>query len=176
LTLSLLTQPRDRIYEAVRDAEVNCAFVLSDREPSGFSVITLRDEPLYFVASPKYFLAQRRRIADMREARFIMGPKNSAYTAMVDGILERSRISSYSIAMRISNFEGIKEAVRAGAGICLLPRCAVRRELLEKSLVKVHVQTLDLKAKIMLIERQKSSTTPTVEAVKKFLIAGINTM
>jgi DNA-binding transcriptional LysR family regulator len=76
--------------------------------------------------------------------------------------------------MRISNFEGIKEAVRNGAGICLLPLCAVERELQDKSLVKIQVQRVSLSAKIMLIQGQKSSTTPTVEAVKQFLISGIS--
>jgi DNA-binding transcriptional LysR family regulator len=176
LTLFLLTQPRERIYDAVRDAEVDFAFVLTDKPPPALVARFLRDEPLFFVASPSYPLSQTPTIGprQVREAKFVMGPKNSEYTAMVNGILDKSRISSYSVAMRISNFEGIKEAVRTGAGICLLPLCAVKRELLDKSLVKIQVQRVHLKAKIMFIERHRSSTTPTIEAVKKFLISGIN--
>lgn len=175
LTIFLLTQQRERIYDAVRDAAVDFAFVLSDKPPPGLIARVLRDEPLYFVASPNYPLSQSRIILpkQVREAHFVMGPKNSEYTAMVNGILQRNRISTYSVAMRISNFEGIKEAVRSGAGICLLPLCAVRRDLLDKSLVKIQVEKIDLKAKIFLIERHNTSTTPTLEAVKKFLISAI---
>ena len=176
LTLFLVTQPRERIYDSVRDAAVDFAFVLTDKPPNDLLARSLRDEPLYFVASPQYSLAKNAPIAprQVREAQFVMGPKNSEYTAMVNGILERSRISNYSVIMRISNFEGIKEAVRAGAGICLLPLCAVKRELKDKSLVTIQVQGVRLNAKIMLIERPRSSTTPTLEAVKKLLISGIN--
>lgn len=176
LTLFLVTQPRERIYDAVRDAAVDFAFVLTDKAPSDLTARSVRNEPLHFVASPRYFLAKNSRIVprQVREAQFVMGPKNSDYTAMVNGILERSRIPNYSVIMRISNFEGIKEAVRAGAGICLLPLCAVKRELSDKSLVKIQVQGLHLNAKIMLVERLRSSTTPTLEAVKKLLISGIN--
>ena len=176
LTIFLLTQPRERIYDAVRDAEVDFAFVLTDKPPSGLVAHFLRDEPLFFVASPGYPLSKYKSIGprQVSEAKFVMGPKTSEYTAMVNGILERSRVSTFSVAMRISNFEGIKEAVRTGAGVCLLPLCAVKRELQDKSLVKIQVQRVHLKAKLMLIERHRSSTTPTVEAVKKFLTSGIN--
>lgn len=176
LTLFLVTQPRERIYDSVRDAAVDFAFVLTDKPPHDLLARPLRDEPLYFVASPQYSLAKNAHIAprQVREAQFVMGPKNSEYTAMVNGILEKSRISNYSVIMRISNFEGIKEAVRAGAGICLLPLCAVKRELKDKSLVTIQVQGVRLNAKIMLVERPRSSTTPTLEAVKKMLISGIN--
>ncbi|HEY1372554.1 MAG TPA: LysR family transcriptional regulator [Candidatus Binatia bacterium] len=176
LSIFLATQQRERAYDAVRDAAVDFAFVLTDKPPDGLVARPLRDEPLYFVASPKYPLSRNARIAprQVRKAQFVMGPKNSEYTAMVNGILQRSRISTYSVALRISNFEGIKEAVRAGAGICLLPLCAVKRDLEDGSLVKIQVQRVHLSAKIMLIERLRASTTPTLETVKKLLIAGIN--
>jgi DNA-binding transcriptional LysR family regulator len=175
LRLFVLTQPRGKIYDSVRDAEVDFAFVLTDAPPVGLISKALRDEPLLFVASSRHPFARKKAITpkQLQSAGFIVGLQHTEYSRMVDAILVRNSIPNPRVEMRISNFDGIKEAVRSGAGVCILPRFAVERDIREKSLVNLAFAGIHLSATIMLIEREQPLLTPSVASVKKLLAGRI---
>jgi DNA-binding transcriptional LysR family regulator len=76
-------------------------------------------------------------------------------------------VESYRVALRISNFDGMKKAVHSGIGLGILPRFAVAEELKKGTLKQVHVKGAAFTARMVLIESQKIFPLPTVEYVKK---------
>jgi DNA-binding transcriptional LysR family regulator len=175
LKISLLTQARSLVFESVRRGDVDFGLVLSYRRPEGLAVQTLKREPLWFFISPKHALAKRRsiKLADLHKVPFVVGPKGTEYTEMISRVLSNHDLSAYQVTARISNFDGLKELVRAGHGIGLLPRFVVRREIREGHLDQVKVRGFNATADIMRVESFQHLSTPTITRIKEMITSAV---
>jgi DNA-binding transcriptional LysR family regulator len=63
----------------------------------------------------------------------------------------------------------MKEAVRAGLGVAVLPKLTVERELYDGTLRELNIRNGSLYSTMMLIQRTNHLPNPTVAAVKNFL-------
>ena len=176
LKVSIHTQSRSLLFESVRRGKVDFAIVISDKEPDNLSVKVLLRERLCFVTSAKAAskAALRFSLSDLAKTPFVMGLKGSEYTQMIHRLLEKTGLKDVNVAMRISNWEGIKEAVRSRIGIAVLPHFIVERELRDHSIGEIVVRNVRLEADIMLLERfNQQAPSATVSLVKDALVAGI---
>ena len=152
------------------------AIVLSDREPENLAVKILKSERLCFVVSPKSALGSKKHavLGDLAQAPFVVGLKGSEYAEMIDRLLRELGLKEIHVAIRISNWEGIKEAVRAGIGLAILPRFVVERDLRDRTITEVSLRKVRLAANIMLLENShRHSSSTTVSLVKDSLVSGI---
>jgi DNA-binding transcriptional LysR family regulator len=160
-------------YEALRQGEIHFGVLLAESTPPEFLVTPIRSEPLYFVSSRKHPIALKQSIAsvkNLRETPFVLGSSGHDYTVMIDQSLRRLGVDSYRVALRISNFEGMKKAVQSGIGLGILPRFAVYEELKKGTLKQVHVKGANFTAQMVLIESRKLFPMPTVQYVKKIFL------
>jgi DNA-binding transcriptional LysR family regulator len=170
LKVCILARPRSIICEAVRQSDVDFGLVVSDLAPQNLLSKTLRNEPLCLAVSPKspYF---RKNPVTMRELGlipFISGVRGTEYEDMVDTLLKRSGVSSYTVGMRISNLEGRKEAAMAGFGITVMPQFAIDNELGSNKLAVLRIRgTRLIEMSIMLVERPRHVCSPCVQVVKQ---------
>jgi len=178
LKLEVIIQGRALICEAVRRAEVDFGLILTERKPEGLIGQTLKAETLCFVSSPKNSLARTRHISlnQLCSVPFVAGPRSSEFAMMVERSLEAHGLYNYPIRLRISNYEGIKEAIRANIGIGILPKFTVEREVKEKILTKLDINYSPFVVSLMLIERPVSSLTPTIRAAKHQIEMYLNNM
>jgi DNA-binding transcriptional LysR family regulator len=168
LMLEIIIQGRPLVCESVRRAEVDFGLILTERVPEGLIGTCIKSEALCFVASTKNLLAKKKNISleQLSSTPFVAGPKSSDYANMVHQLLETHGLYRYPIRLRISNYEGIKEAIRANVGIGILPKFTVEREVREKSLAILDVNNTCFAVSLMLVERPRSSFTPSIRAVK----------
>jgi DNA-binding transcriptional LysR family regulator len=171
LKLEVIIQGRALLCESVRRAEVDFGLILTDRIPEGLVGRSLKIEPLCVVASPQNPLAGKRNISlkQLSSASFVAGPKSSQYAVMVERSLGAHGLYDYPVRFRISNYEGIKEAIRANIGIGILPKFTVEREVKDKILTILDLKDFPLTVNLMLIERRDSAVTPSIRAVKQHL-------
>jgi DNA-binding transcriptional LysR family regulator len=104
--------------------------------------------------------------------RFVIGLEHdsqSGYTDMITRLLRKAGCSKYTVGLQISNVEGIKEAVRSGVGISILPWFSVKREISENVLSEVKVRGIRLSASLMSIERPGDCPSPGVASIKALL-------
>jgi DNA-binding transcriptional LysR family regulator len=176
LKVSILNQSRSLLFESVRQAAVDFAIVLSDREPENLAVKILKSERLCFVVSPESGLGSKKHVVleDLAKASFVIGLRGSEYAAMIDRLLTQLRFKEIDVAIRISNWEGIKEAVRSGIGIAILPHFVVKHDLRNRTLRELPVKEIQLYANIMLLENsQRHLSSATVALVKDALVKDI---
>jgi DNA-binding transcriptional LysR family regulator len=130
---------------------------------------------LCFFISSNHALARKRRIqiADLASIPFVVGPEGTEYTEMISRILGNYGLSDHNVAARISNFEGVKELVRAGFGVGLLPHFMLRREIRGGVLQQLNVPGFSASATIMQIQRLEHLATPTIIRVKDFFSSAI---
>jgi DNA-binding transcriptional LysR family regulator len=115
-------------------------------------------------------------LAEVRSIPFIGGVSGNEFSDTVAGILGKSGFRNYSIGLRISSMQGRKEAVKAGSGVAVLPRFIVQKELREKSLAILQIKGVRLMdTSIVLVERFRRTTTPSVELIKRILEGTIKT-
>src|ERR1044071_177846 len=146
LALEVIIRGRVFVCEAVRRAEVNFGLILAERKPDDLAGHSLAQQPLCFVSSPKNFLARKRHISleQLKHVSFVAGPKDSEFAIMVERWLEGNGLYDYPVQFRISNYEGIKEAIRANVGIGVLPKFTVDREVKDKILTILDVTCVPL--------------------------------
>ena len=176
LKISILTQSRSLLYEAVRQSAVDFAIVLSDRKPENLDVSVIRSERLCFCVSPRSSLSLKKAITikDLKTASFVAGLDGREYTKMIERLLGEVGLNDLYVAMRVSNWESIQEAARVGIGIAVLPLFAIDRDRKYRTINELTVRGVDLKADIMLIEQtHRRFVSPSVALVKNALVSGL---
>jgi LysR family transcriptional regulator, transcriptional activator of the cysJI operon len=176
LSVTIMSLPQASVLAAVRTSVVDFAFVLSDKMPADLKVTTLKKEPLWFVGSPGNAASKKHPLTmnDLKSIPFILGLKGDQYPGMMESILEERRFPNVPIAMRIGNYEGIKQAVCAGIGIGILPQFTIQNEIRSGALMRLRVDGVNLFARIMLVERLQTWQRPTALSAKTYLSAAIS--
>jgi DNA-binding transcriptional LysR family regulator len=176
LKISITAQSRSLLYDAVRQSAVDFAIVLSDEKPENLDVRVIRKERLCFAVSPNHFLRAKRfvTIRDLKTARFVHSLEGREYTKMIERLLEGIGLKDVTVAMRVSNWESIQEAVRAGIGIAVLPSFVIERDRKQRSICELSVKGVNLRADIMLIEDpHRHFVNPSVTIVKNAFVSGL---
>jgi DNA-binding transcriptional LysR family regulator len=178
LKISIMAQSRALLYDAVRHSGVDFAIVLSDEKPESLAVEVIRSERLCFAVSSKHFLRSKRSvtIADLKTAPFVHSLEGREYTKMVDRLLQRMGLRDVKVAMRVSNWESIQEAARAGVGIAVLPKFVIERSQEQRGtkIYALPVQGVNSHADIMLVENpHRHFVSPSVTLVKNAFVAGL---
>src|SRR5215471_13243380 len=172
LNLSLLTQRRTLTYERLQQGAVDLAVVLADTAPRGLLAEPLRSESLCFVISPKHPLASKKAVSweELRTVPFISGIKGRDFSDMVDEIFEKRGIPPPVGNININNMHMRKEAVRAGAGVTVVPFFTVREEIESKTLKVLTIKDRPLPdTRLMSLELHRRSMNSNVGFVREGL-------
>jgi len=178
LKISIVAQSRSLLYDAVRHSGIDFAIVLSDEKPEDLAVDVIRREQLCFAVSSKHFLRSKKPVLvkDLKTAPFVHSLEGREYTKMVDRLLARVGLRDVKVAMRVSNWESIQEAARAGVGIAVLPKFVIERLRKQRGtkIYELPVQGVNSHADIMLVENpHRHFVSPSVTLVKNTFVAGL---
>lgn len=165
VTQALLDLERERVDVALR--------VASQLADSALVAQKVIDLSLAFVASPTYLAARGRpkspeqlaqhslvALRHMRDTRVVFRHRSSGRRADLE-------ITPTTVA---TDMNCVVDLTRAGAGIGLVPRCTILRDLAEGTLVEV-LQTLDVAgASIFLVHRGGRFLAPKVRVFRDFML------
>src|SRR5262249_53613707 len=131
INIYIITEIARRLFEFVREGEVDFALTLPDNPPPDLLVRPLVEETFCFVASPKHRLARSKITSNeqLRSVPFVAGQRGTGHDTMVQRVLDRAGISDYEITVRISTYEGVKRLLYQGFGLTVLPAFAVKEEV-----------------------------------------------
>ena len=120
----------DRIYSAVIGGEMDLGVVACPEKQRSVEAVPLSDEELVMVCSPDHALARRSRIdaAELDDEDFVTLEANIPTQRHIDRILKREKIK-VNVVMEQDNIELVKRAISVGAGIGILPKDNVEREV-----------------------------------------------
>jgi DNA-binding transcriptional LysR family regulator len=165
LRFTVMTQPPRVIAEAVKQSEVEFGVVLTHDAPKGLNSKILRTVRLCFVTSSSHPLRSKRIVTpkDIENIPFVMGLENSEYAAMITDVLRTIGVYKTSVAFRINSFAAMKEFVRSGIGITIVPEFAVKPEIESNLLSEIKIKNAKPTFKIMMIERTGVQSSPSVK-------------
>ena len=130
------------------------------------SIIFYRDE-LVFVVYPSHPLATAKNVSirDLGAESFIAHNVLSPYRVKVIDAFKESK-TALNMNVELPTLESIKEFVRLGSGVALVPRITVDAELRRGDLVEVPVNELRLERQIRIVSREGA---PMSHAGRAFL-------
>ena len=119
-----------RINAAVIAGEMDMGIVAYPQKRRSLEVIPFADQELGVVCAPGHRLARRGRISprDLKGEKFVAFEANIPTRTHIDRALKRHRVR-VDVAMEFDNIETLKRAVEVDAGLSILPKDNVAREV-----------------------------------------------
>ncbi len=120
----------NRITAAVLDGEMDMGIVAFPQKQRSIEVIPFATEELVLICSPEHRLARRKTVrpADLKDEPFIAFEANVPTRRHIDRVLRGCRVR-VDIRMEFDNNDTLKRAVEVGAGVSILPRNNIQREV-----------------------------------------------
>jgi DNA-binding transcriptional LysR family regulator len=152
-----------KVVEAVLNDEADVGIMSYPPPDRALSIIPLRSEPMAFVCHPGHRLARRRAVApaDLGGEPFVAFDAELTIRKAIDRAL-RQRNVKLNITMAFDNIETIKQAIMIGAGVSLLPRHTVEKEVGIRTLVAVPFALPDLVRPVGIIHRRQKALSAAV--------------
>jgi DNA-binding transcriptional LysR family regulator len=152
-----------KVVEAVMSDEADLGILSYPVGSRALSVIPLRREPMVLVTHPSHRLARRRAVtpADLDGERFVAFDRALAVRRAIDRALKQASVK-IDIVMEFDNVETIKQAIGIAAGIGILPRPTVLKEIGVRALAGIPLALPGLVRPIGIIHRRGQRMAPAV--------------
>ncbi len=152
-----------KVVDAVMSDEADVGIMSYPPVNRSLSVVPLRAEPISFVCHPTHRLARRKAIApeELAGEKFIAFDHDLTIRKAIDRAFRAHNVK-VDVVMEFDNIETIKQAITIGAGVSLLPRHTVLKEVGIRTLAVVPLTIPDLVRPVGIIHRRTKRLTPTV--------------
>jgi DNA-binding transcriptional LysR family regulator len=152
-----------KVVEAVLNGAADVGIMSYPPADRALSVVPLRAEPMAFVCHPGHRLARRRvvTLADLSGEAFVAFDPELTIRKAIDRALRQHNVR-VNVVMAFDNIETIKQAIIIAAGVSILPRHTVQKEVGIRTLAMVPLDVPDLVRPVGIIHRRQKPLTPTV--------------
>jgi DNA-binding transcriptional LysR family regulator len=123
----------------VLDGTVDLGIVLDDHPVTDTLAVTLlRPEPLCLLVAPDHPLAPQPRVTvgDLHDHPVVLIEHGCGYRDFFDRLLTDAGVATGS-RLEFASIDAVRECVKAGMGLTILPRIAIEHELAEGALVEL---------------------------------------
>lgn len=157
----------DEVYEAVRTGEAQIGLVSFPRDGGEFASIPWQEQEMAVVVPPthRFATAEAVMVADLDGEDFVTFDSGLAVRRQIDRWLRNGGVS-VNVTHQFDNVENAKRAVEIGAGIALLPRPTVLREIDLGSLVAVRIADANWTRSLGIVHRRHKKLSA---AARKFV-------
>jgi DNA-binding transcriptional LysR family regulator len=152
-----------KVVEAVVSGAADVGIMSYPPADRTLSVVPLRAEPMAFVCHPNHRLARRRLVmpGDLNGETFVAFDPGLTIRRAVDRALRQHNVR-VNIVMEFDNIETIKQAIMIAAGVSILPRHTVQKEVGIRTLAAAPIDIPDLVRPVGIIHRRQKPLSPTV--------------
>ena len=151
-----------KVVDAVLSDAVDVGIMSYPPVNRSLSVVPLRSEPMAFVCHPAHRLARRKLVApaDLAGEKFVAFDAGLTIRKAIDRAFRADNVK-VDVVMEFDNIETIKQAITIGAGVSLLPRHTVQKEVGIRTLAAVPLAAPGLLRPVGIIHRRAKRLTPT---------------
>jgi DNA-binding transcriptional LysR family regulator len=159
----------NEIARLVEEREVDLGFGISQTNHHGLCTEILHVDPLVLVVCRSHRLAHKSTVSiiELGGERFFMHSRHTTMTETVERAFRSHRVT-VSIAGRLWKFETIKDFVRRGAGVAIMPASVISRTD-AGTLFPIRVDELNMTRSIEVIYGDKGSLLPAPAALLELL-------
>lgn len=175
--------PQVRVTALVSDSEATLTAMRANQADIGVvglkpTSLRLSFEPLVpdelvLVASPQHRWARRKSVNldELKSEPFIARESGSGTRIALERALELigASLAEFNVTLELTNNEAVKEVVLQGAGVSVLSRRAVERELKTRQLKAVAVNGLRIERQFYLVTNKRRVLSPAAQKFVEFL-------
>ena len=167
---------RSRLAEIPRqvmDREVDLGFVKDEPAFHELHWVEVHADEMVLVAAPNHPLAASPavQIRDLGSQQFVIHHGCSATTDRILQLFEQHRTRCHVVAEPWS-FENVKSFVREEVGLAIVPGITVRRELSDRTLVRLPLRELSMPRRTLMVYRDQGyvsdSASELIKLVRNF--------
>ena len=151
-----------KVVDAVLKGEADLGIMSYPPADRALTVVPLREEPMALACHPGHRLARRRLVlpADLNGEPFVAFDPELTIRKAIDRALRHHNVR-VNVVMEFDNIETIKQAIIIAAGVSILPRHVVQKEVGVRTLAAVPLRLPDLVRPVGIIHRRQKPLTPT---------------
>jgi LysR family transcriptional regulator, low CO2-responsive transcriptional regulator len=140
MTISVEPASTPHALRALSEGEADLAILVRPVHAAGTHFIEIGQDDLYYILDSLHPWCAKRKAnpADLQNQRFLLPGRSSGTKAIVDSYFRKEGIRLRP-SMEVGSEDGIKQMIRLGLGIGLLPKWSVAHELREGTLVSLPV-------------------------------------
>jgi len=152
-----------KVVEAVLGDEADLGILSYPPANRALEILPLREEPMALVCHPSHRLARRRLVGatDLESERFVAFDHDLPIRRAIDRVLRQAGVR-IDVVMQFDNIETIKQAIVIAAGVSILPRPAVAKEVGIRTLAAVPLAIRGLVRPVAIIHRKGRRLPPAV--------------
>jgi DNA-binding transcriptional LysR family regulator len=171
VSVSMDVTNQKAVLRQVIDNEVDMAIMGQPPKDSHVEAIAFMENPLVIVAPPDHRLAARKRIAlkELEEEVFLTREPGSGTRGAMERFFRQEKLK-LTTGMGMGSLSSIKQGVQAGLGLALLPRDAVRVELMLERLVELKIKGLPIQRYWYVVLHKGKRLSLAAEEFKLLLI------
>ena len=171
VSVSMDVTNQKAVLKQIVENEVDMAIMGQPPKDSQVEAIPFMDNPLIIVAPPEHRLAKRKRIAqkELEKEVFLVREPGSGTRGAMERFFREQKLK-LTTGMGMGSLSSIKQGVRAGLGLGLLPRDAVQVELQIGHLVELKVKGLPIERQWYVVLHKGKRLSLAAEEFKSLLI------
>jgi DNA-binding transcriptional LysR family regulator len=152
-----------KVVDAVLDDEADLGILSYPPANRSLTSLPWRSETMVFVCHPTHRLARRKVIipADLTGENFVAFDPDLQIRKAIDRCL-RQHEAKVTVVMEFDNIETIKQAIAIGAGVSILPRPTILKEVGNRTLAAIPLSMTELVRPLGIIHRRGKVFTPTM--------------
>ena len=159
----------NNLYNKLGNYELDLAIVEGTGCPDAFSSLVLNTDFLVSVMSPDNHLAKNAMITleELKKEPMILRLPTSATRVQFDAELRSLGDSpdNYNIILEVDNIATIKDLVKKGLGISVLPQSACLKEIRKGNLIALPIENLSMVRETRLVYNRDFSRMDVLQAI-----------
>ena len=157
----------EKIPLEVQERNLDFGFLSYDPMNPQLQSIEIHRDELTLVVPPKHRLAKLKQIAvkDLAEEQFVAHNVKTPSRTKIFELFAQNR-TPLNICIELATLDTIKDFVKRGVGVAILPRLSVQTEINSGELVEVPVNGMKIEKPLRLVCRRETSLS---HAAKSFL-------
>lgn len=165
-----------RFPKRLADNQIDVAFSMHD-ESGNSSILQyhLSEGDTVFITSPENSLADSRMIKaeDFSSIPMIQTEAGCCYRTELDAFFDRNNVPVNTI-LELTSIEAIKQCVKSGLGVSLLPRMAVEKELSSGELLPLSLADCEIPFHVNMIFHSQKWISPPLAAFRDHLLENVD--
>jgi DNA-binding transcriptional LysR family regulator len=168
IKVGIFRRRMDEIPCQVMDREVDVGFVLSEPSFKDIHCLPIYKDEMVLIAPPEHPITKRKevKISDLGSEKFVFHHLCTPTWQNITEVFARHN-TSLNVAAELWGYEIIKDFVRQGVGLAIVPQCTVLQELRNGTLTRVPVRGLRIPKKTFVIFRDPCYMTDAAQAFLK---------
>jgi LysR family transcriptional regulator, transcriptional activator of the cysJI operon len=157
----------DKVYEAVIEDEADLGLMSYVESSRDVVAVPWREEEMVVAVAPNHRLARRKSIAPsaLEGELFVGFDEDLPINNQIERYFREHKVN-VEMALHFDNLQMVKEAVAHGAGISIVPKRAMREELLQGRMIALRLDPAELYRPVRIVHRRRKVFS---EVSKEFL-------